>query len=164
MSNRSPFAALHEFPTVSRYILATQRRKDVKTQRRKQNSVLGRENPRAVGCIASADWDGDGLHDLVFSVSGWHRDGSLFLLRNCGTKTEPLFEMPHPIRCFGEPIFVTRHGPHPGVGDVDGDGRPDVICSTEWSVYPFYRHTALAMCERPSFKLGDVRRVSNRGR
>ncbi|MCK5805305.1 MAG: VCBS repeat-containing protein [Lentisphaeria bacterium] len=114
------------------------------------------EATRAGGMGFIVDWDGDGLLDVVYSCAGWVRDGSLFLLRNQGTKTEPVFARPKPLLCFGEPIFVTRHGPHPWVGDMDGDSKPDVLCYVEWSVYPFFSHAALTMTERPEYTLGKV--------
>jgi hypothetical protein len=101
------------------------------------------------------DWDGDGLQDLFYSVAGAHggtKDGgSIYWLRNVGTKTKPVFASPTTMRCFGEPIRVTNHGPHPWPGDFDGDGKPDLITCVEWSVYPYYSHTALMMKERPKY-------------
>ena len=108
------------------------------------------------------DWDGDGLTDLLYSLAGAHsgtRDGgSIYLLRNAGTKTEPVFEPPRTMRCFGEPIRITNHGPHPWPGDIDHDGKPDLVACVEWSVYPVYRHAALEMEARPGFTIGPVER------
>jgi hypothetical protein len=109
----------------------------------------------------AVDWDDDGLHDLVYSVAGAHsgtlNGGSIYLLRNVGTATDPLFSLPQAMHCFGEPIRITNHGPHPWVGDWDGDGKPDLIACVEWSVYPFYSHAALMMNERPKFEIKLLR-------
>ncbi len=105
----------------------------------------------------AVDWNADGLQDLIYSVAGSHsgtRDGgSIYLLRNVGTKSRPLFAAPETMRCFGEPIRITSHGPHPWPGDFDSDGKPDLIACVEWSVYPYYSHAALMMSERPRFLL-----------
>jgi hypothetical protein len=105
----------------------------------------------------AVDWNEDGLQDLIYSVAGAHNGtkdgGSIYLLRNVGTKTDPLFAAPETMRCFGEPIRVTNHGPHPWPGDFDGDGKPDLITCVEWSVYPYYSHAALMMKERPTYTL-----------
>lgn len=110
----------------------------------------------------AVDWDGDGLLDLIYSLSGAHSgiqdDGSIYLLRNAGTQTDPTFEPPRTMRCFGEPIRITNHGPHPWAGDFDGDGRPDLITCVEWSVYPFYNHAALEMPSRPEYEIIEVGR------
>ena len=104
------------------------------------------------------DWDGDGLLDIIYSCSGTEPEkGSIYLLRNCGTLTEPVFEPPVTLCCFGEPIKITAHGPHPAVADIDGDGRPDILACVEWSVYPFYSHAAMEMPRRPEYQLGPVR-------
>ncbi|MGE0758418.1 MAG: FG-GAP repeat domain-containing protein, partial [Pirellulaceae bacterium] len=59
----------------------------------------------------AADWDGDGLHDLFYSVAGAHsgtkEGGSIYWLRNVGTSREPVFAQPVTMRCFGEPIRIT---------------------------------------------------------
>lgn len=55
----------------------------------------------------AVDWDGDGLQDLIYNCAGAHHGGSIYLLRNCGSKTDPLFEKPQTMRCFGEPIRIT---------------------------------------------------------
>ncbi len=101
------------------------------------------------------DWDGDGRIDLMYSLAGSHGGiqdgGSIYLLRNAGTRQEPVFEPPVTMRCFGEPIRITAHGPCARPCDYDGDGRVDLLACVEWSVYPFYRHAALAMEARPEF-------------
>lgn len=103
------------------------------------------------------DWDQDGLLDLIYSVSGAHHGtlegSSIYLLRNTGTKTDPQFAPPQAMKCFGEPIRITNHGPHAWPGDFDGDGQPDLIACVEWSVYPYYAHAALMMSARPEHEL-----------
>ena len=105
----------------------------------------------------AVDWDQDGLQDLIYSVAGAHNGtkdgGSIYLLTNVGSSDVPLFAAPQTMRCFGEPIRITNHGPHPWPGDFDGDGRPDLITCVEWSVYPYYSHTALAMSHRPQYTI-----------
>jgi hypothetical protein len=107
------------------------------------------------------DWDSDGLQDLIYSVAGAQNGtkdgGSIYLLRNAGTRTEPLFAAPVTMCCFGEPIRITNHGPHPWAGDFDGDGKPDLVTCVEWSVYPYYSHAALMMKERPQYTLELLR-------
>jgi hypothetical protein len=108
------------------------------------------------------DWDGDGLTDIIYSCAGTEpAKGSIYLLRNCGTPAEPGFEPPVTLCCFGEPIKITDHGPHPAVADLDGDGRPDLLACVEWSVYAFYSHAALQMPQRPTVRVEPVRRLGH---
>ncbi|MEA3364406.1 MAG: FG-GAP-like repeat-containing protein, partial [Candidatus Hydrogenedentes bacterium] len=100
------------------------------------------------------DWDSDGLLDLVYSCAGTEdAKGSIYLLRNVGSTTVPVFDAPRTFKCFGRPIKVTAHGPHPWPGDLDGDSLPVLLTCVEWSVYPFYTHAALEMDERPKYTL-----------
>lgn len=124
--------------------------------RRINDSIVSRRS-HWTESFRAVDWDGDGLMDIVYSFAGSHNgiqdNGSIYLLRNCGTKSAPKFENPETMRCFGEPIRITAHGPHPWPGDFDGDGNPDLLACVEWSVYPYYSHAALMMKQRPKYKL-----------
>lgn len=110
------------------------------------------------------DWNSDGLMDLIYSCAGSHAgiqdNGSIYLLLNRGTRETPVFSAPQTMRCFGEPIRITNHGPNAWPCDFDGDGQPDLITCVEWSVYPFYSHAALTMPERPKFVWGRPTRTS----
>ena len=120
------------------------------------DSLVGR-SAHWTESFRATDWDRDGLIDLVYSCSGSTPKGSIYLLRNVGTKQQPEFEEPRTLSCFGQPLYLTAHGPHPWVGDYDGDGTPDLVACVEWSVYPFYRHAAIEMTERPTYSLSTVR-------
>jgi len=116
------------------------------------DSIVGRpkhwtESFRAV------DWDGDGLVDLVYSCAS---TGKIYLLRNVGSRTEPVFDEPRELLCYGEPIAFTIHGPHPWAGDLNGDGKPDLLGCVEWSVYPFYCHAAIEMDEHPEYRITEI--------
>ena len=106
------------------------------------------------------DWNRDGRMDLLYSLGGSHHGtldgGSMYLLMNVGTRTDPLFAPPQTLKCYGQPIRITNHGPHPWVGDYNHDGLPDLLAAVEWSVYPYYAHAALMMPEAPQYRLGTA--------
>ena len=102
------------------------------------------------------DWNGDGRQDIVYSAATNKRGSdTIFLVLNRGTNAKPDYDEVKPLRHFGKPIYITRHGPHPWAGDFDNDGKPDLVCYTEWSVYPFYTHAALTMPDKPKYRLGQ---------
>jgi len=76
-------------------------------------------NPLALSHIHVADWDGDGLLDLL--VGNY---AALRFYKNVGTPSEPRFAAPTKIEC---PVGRFPSHPTPCVADLDGDGKPDLI-------------------------------------
>jgi hypothetical protein len=108
------------------------------------------------------DWDGDGLLDLIVN-NGQTMNSAPSVLRNIGTRKAPRFDFPKRLACYGEELWgIAKHGPYYGVGDMDGDGRPDLIASTETGSYVFFRRTAIDMARPPATELGAVRVVGER--
>ncbi|MED5446765.1 MAG: hypothetical protein VYA62_00960, partial [Planctomycetota bacterium] len=104
--------------------------------------------------LIPVDWDRDGLLDLVIN-HGATLDTAPALVRNIGTRTEPRFDFPRRLKCFGEELSgIAKHGPYYGVGDLDGDGRSDLLACPEMGTYHFFRRTALDMPRRPRFVIG----------
>ena len=127
--------------------------------RRIDDSIVGREK-HWTESFRAVDWDGDGLMDLIYNLAG---TGEIYLLRNVGSKEEPVFESPRQMKCYGEPIAFTIHGPNAWAGDFNGDGKPDLLGCVEWSVYPFFSYAALEMEEHPHYVLGEVQRKTGKG-
>jgi hypothetical protein len=77
-----------------------------------------------------ADWDGDGLPDLILGVreqnkkGGWRSCG-VYWCRNVGTKTVPKFGPPQLLVADNDRVETTGIC----VADWNGDGRPDLIAS-----------------------------------
>jgi len=71
-----------------------------------------------------ADWDGDGLPDLILGLRGGERRRGVYWCRNVGTKREPKFGP-------SQLLVADVRGEITGicVADWNGDGRPDLIAS-----------------------------------
>jgi hypothetical protein len=82
--------------------------------------------------IHFADWDGDGLSDLVVG-----QITNILLYKNTGTRTAPKFQDPVVLAIPKE----TPLHPAPYVYDWDGDGKQDLLIGTEAGTVLFYRNT-----------------------
>jgi hypothetical protein len=81
--------------------------------------------------LCVADWDGDGLADLIVGGEVSEKRG-VYWLRNVGTKREPRLAEPRPLiigdtRYGDGSRFVTGFW----VADWNADGRPDLIAGWE---------------------------------
>ena len=76
-----------------------------------------------------ADWDGDGLPDLILGLGEWTRDGwrsrGVYWCRNVGTERAPKFGKPQLLVADKDNWRATGIC----VADWNGDGRPDLIAS-----------------------------------
>ncbi|MCY4604336.1 MAG: VCBS repeat-containing protein [Gemmatimonadetes bacterium] len=113
------------------------------------DSIVGRQK-HWTESFRACDWDGDGLIDLIYNLAG---TGEIYLLRNVGSPQEPVFATPRQFKCYGTPIACTIHGPSAWAGDLNGDGKPDLLACVEWSVYPFFAHAALEMDRHPQYRI-----------
>ena len=84
--------------------------------------------------IHYADWNGDGLRDILIGQS----DGGhiIVMYKNVGTKAEPKFGKPVPVELPG----TKMSRPSPYVFDWDGDGKVDLLFGTERAEIYFYRN------------------------
>jgi hypothetical protein len=105
--------------------------------------------------LAIADWDMDGRWDIVFGtntatqkylgVENFPDEATVFWLRNRGTDSEPVFDLPSMITLSdGTPIEVGRHNCSVWPTDMDGSGEPDLIVGAENGKIYYFRRSELA--------------------
>lgn len=82
--------------------------------------------------IHMADWDGDGLKDLLIG-----QINTIVFYKNVGTPSAPRFLAPTPIQ-IPEGKFYFLSSPY--VADWDGDGKKDLLVGTESKGILFYRN------------------------
>ena len=90
--------------------------------------------------IHMADWDGDGLRDLLVG----HDQGIAFY-KNVGTASAPRFLAPTRLECS---VGKFPFRPMPCVADLDRDGKPDLLLGGEKLPILFYRNIGTAQNPR----------------
>jgi len=103
--------------------------------------------------INMADWDGDGLNDLLIG-----HDHTIILYKNVGTQSAPRFQTPTLIR-IPEGKFPSR--PSPYVIDWDGDGKKDLLAGSESPKIYFYRN--IGTDKNPQLARGKVLELKGPG-
>lgn len=92
-----------------------------------------------VGSASAAvahDWDGDGDLDLLVGVI----EGHVYLIRNEGTRSQPVWGEPTRLRAGEQEISVPQGDAGPTVADWDGDGRADLIVGAGDGSVSLYRN------------------------
>jgi len=83
-----------------------------------------------------ADWDADGLADLLVGHSS-----TIVFYKNVGSKAKPKFAAP---KLIENPDGKFPSRPSPFVIDWDGDGKKDLLSGSERPVITFYRNVGTA--------------------
>ena len=104
-----------------------------------------------------ADYDGDGVLDLIVGVGDWTEygwdnafnskgqwtrgplHGFVYLLRNNGSTAKPKYEKPVKIQAGDKPIDVYGR-PSPNLADFDGDGDLDIICGEFLDKFTYFEN------------------------
>lgn len=98
--------------------------------------------------VAVDDWNDDGLIDLIHG----EEYGSLFVLPNSGTATEPRFVHRELLRdAGGTPIDLGMHAA-PLVVDFDGDGVKDLLVGTHVDRLVFFKNTGTNKSRKLEYK------------
>ena len=103
------------------------------------------------------DWDGDGLLDLIYRHNPAYISEPA-LARNIGTKTDPRFDTPVMLRCYGKRAEDPAGHLYYGIRDMDDDGKPDMIINMDIGTYAFYRHAVFQMKQHPTHRIGKLQR------
>lgn len=98
-----------------------------------------------------ADWDGDGLPDLLVG----NGDGTIRWVRNVGEPSQPAFEDSSSPILVGEAVLNVGGKTRPWVTDLDQDGRKDLIVGAADGTVRLLLNTASAPGE-PRFSSSTV--------
>ncbi len=102
----------------------------------------------------NVDWNNDGLIDIVVTQNLFTRDQrSLLFLKNCGTKTFPVFERPKALQMWDKVITYSSHGLQPSFLDWDNDGSLDFVGCSESGFYVLFRNAVLKH-SKPKVRIG----------
>ena len=122
------------------------------------------------------DYDSDGAEDLVVGIGDWTDygwdnafnaqgqwtrgplHGWVFLLRNKGSNTEPVYAEPVKVQANDKPIDVYGM-PSPNLADFDGDGDLDLICGEFLDGFSYFRN--IGTRSQPQYEAG--RRLTYQG-
>lgn len=114
-----------------------------------------------------ADWDGDGVLDLVIGtgrvngvpnpVTGFPMPtlstlwaSMVLFMKNVGTNTEPVFQHPVPFMYRGEPVIPGgTHSVSPVVTRMGGGDGPNILVGNEAGRFILYRHEHLSLYPDP---------------
>ncbi len=123
-----------------------------------------------------ADYDGDGLTDLVFGIEDWSEygwddawdaggrwtagplHGFVYWARNTGTRASPRYAAPVKVLADGRPIDVFGC-PSPNFEDFDGDGDRDLLCGEFLDQFTYFENVGTK--QAPRYSAGQRLRMAD---